>query len=223
MAKPMILYGRILSPYLARCAIAANAKGLAYDVQVPAGGLKTPAYLKMNPLGRAPVLKDGKTVLYESGVIVDYLNTRSRKNPLLPKTAKAMVQMRLPGAIANEYIQPHGIDLFRLKRGTAPAPVDPAASGAAMMKGLDVLEAVMAKGRYAAGTKFSVADCFIAPALFFATRTAQIFELGDAFAGRPKLAKYWKAIQKDKFVEPVIAVMRSQMDQALAGTLPPMY
>lgn len=219
----MILYGRILSPYLARCAIAANAKGLKYDVEVPKGGLKTPAYFKMNPLGLAPVLKDGKTVLYESAAIVDYLNAKSRKNPLAPRTAKAVVQMRLPAAIAGEYVQPHGIDLFRLKRGTAPKPVDPAVSGSAMVKGLDVLESAMPKSKYAAGTKISVADCFIVPALLFATRTAALFGQGDVLKDRPKLARYWKAIQKDKAVKPVVEVMNAQMDQALAGTLPPMY
>ena len=42
MAKSLLLYGRILSPYLARCAIAANAKGLKLDIKLPEGGIEVP-------------------------------------------------------------------------------------------------------------------------------------------------------------------------------------
>ncbi len=219
----LILYGRILSPFLARCVIAANAKGVAVDVQVPKGGIKTPEFLKLNPLGLMPVLKDGRTVLYESAAIVAYLDAKSRKNPLRPKTPKAVVQAGLPAAVTDNYVQGPAADLFRLKRGTAKNPVDPKAAGAALMKGLDVLEQTLAKGKYAGGAKISVADCYIPPALVFATHTAAIFALGDIFAGRPKLAKYWKGIQKDKAVKPVVDAMNAMMADALAGRLPPLY
>ncbi len=219
----MILYGRILSPYLARCVIAANAKGVRVEVRLPPSSIKAAPYLKMNPLGLMPVLKDGKTVIYESAAIVDYIDSKSRKNPLAPKTAKGVLQTRLPAAIANEYVQSHGVDLFRLKRGTSAKPVDPAVSGPALVKGLDVLEQVLAKGKFAGGAKISVADCFIPPALVFAARVASLFGLGDIFAGRPKLAKYWKGIRKHPAVKPVVDGMNAMMDEALAGRLPPLH
>lgn len=50
--------------------------GIAADcveVDLPAGGLKTPAYLALNPNGKAPTLVDGDTVLWESSAIMAYL------------------------------------------------------------------------------------------------------------------------------------------------------
>ncbi|MBX7199957.1 MAG: glutathione S-transferase family protein [Rhodospirillaceae bacterium] len=238
MAKPMILYGRILSPYLARCAIAANAKGLKLDIKLPAEGIKSPSFLKLNPLGQIPVLVDGPaaegrkskksrassraTAIYESAVIVGYLDTKSKKTPLFPKAPKALLASRLPAAVAADYVQPNAAALFRLKRGIAAPHVTLEGSAAALDKGLDALEHVLAKGRFAGGSAFTSADCIIPPALQFATRVAGMFALPDPLKGRPKLAKYWASIQKHKAVKPVIDAMHAMMDDALAGKLPPL-
>lgn len=222
MAKSLLLYGRILSPYLARCAIAANAKGLKLDIKLPEGGIKTPSFLKLNPLGQIPVLVDGKTAIYESAVIVGYLDSKSRKTPLFPKAPKALLAARLPAAVAAEYVQPNAAALFRLKRGMAAPHITLEGSAAALDKGLDALEVTLAKGKFAGGAAFTVADCIIPPALQFATRAAGMFALPDPLKGRPKLAKYWASIQNYKAVKPVIDAMHTMMDDALAGRLPPL-
>jgi glutathione S-transferase len=46
---------------------------------------KNPAYLKMNPYGKVPVLTDDATVLYESLVINEYLEEKYPNPPLMPK------------------------------------------------------------------------------------------------------------------------------------------
>ncbi|WP_342078565.1 glutathione S-transferase family protein [Yoonia sp. SS1-5] len=43
------------------------------------GGTRTPAYLELNVMGEAPVLEDGDTVLTQSGVIQDYISSKSGK------------------------------------------------------------------------------------------------------------------------------------------------
>lgn len=43
------------------------------EVDLPAGGLKTPAYLALNPNGKAPTLVDGDVTLWESSAIMVYL------------------------------------------------------------------------------------------------------------------------------------------------------
>src|SRR4051812_18689658 len=88
-AKTITIYGRLLSPFCARVALAARAKGFAYQLKLPEGGLKSSEYLKINPLGKVPAIKDGTATLYESGVIVDYLDAKSRAKKLLPPSAKA--------------------------------------------------------------------------------------------------------------------------------------
>jgi glutathione S-transferase len=221
--KPLTLYGRILSPYVARVALAARAKGLAYTMKMPEGGIKGRAYLKINPLGRVPALKDGATTLFESGVIVDYLEATSRGKKLLPAAAAKAAAIRLIGAVAGEYVQVPAIALFRVKRGTATGPVDLEATAAAMGKGLAALEKVLARGKYAGGATFSHADCHVVPALVFATGVADAFGLGDVLAPHPKLRKYWAGIRKDKIAQPIIADMTAMMDDAFSGRLPPLH
>ena len=80
----MEIYGGILSPYVARCVLAARLKGIKHSLTLPKDGIKSPAFLKLNPLGKMPAMKDGKLVLFESNVIVEYINGKSKKTPLVP-------------------------------------------------------------------------------------------------------------------------------------------
>lgn len=43
------------------------------EVDLKAGGLKTPSYLALNPNGKAPTLVDGNVTLWESSAIMAYL------------------------------------------------------------------------------------------------------------------------------------------------------
>ncbi len=43
------------------------------------GGTRTPEYLDLNIMGEAPVLEDGELVLTQSGVIQDYISSKSGK------------------------------------------------------------------------------------------------------------------------------------------------
>jgi glutathione S-transferase len=221
MPKAMTIYGRILSPYVARAVLAAKAKGFKYEVVMPKDGIKTPKFLKMNPFGKIPTLKDGKTIVYESNVVVAYLDAKSKAKKLVPGNAVAATQIRLVAAIAAEYVQPPAIKLFRKKRGS-PDPLDIPATIAELQKGLDALEYVLVKGKFAGGAKFSFADIYTAPALLFAVRSGESFGVPGIIGKRPKLAKYWAAIQKNKLVKPVLEEMSDMMVDALAGKIPPL-
>lgn len=221
MPKAMTIYGRVLSPFVARAVLAAKAKGFKYEVVMPEDGIKTPKFLKMNPFGKIPTLKDGKTIVYESSVVVAYLDAKSKTKKLVPSNAKAGAQVRLVAAIAAEYVQPPAIKLFRKKRGS-PDPLDIPATLAEVQKGLDVLEHVLVKGKFAGGAKFSFADVYAPPALMFAVRAGEFYGVPDIIGKRPKLAKYWAAIQKDKLVKPVLTEMSDMMVDALAGKIAPL-
>ncbi len=220
MAKPLTIYGRPLSPYVTRVLLAARAKGFAWELTVPEGGIKTPEYLKLHPFGKVPVLRDGKTTMYESSVIVEYLDAKTRTKKLVPRAAKAAGLARLVGAVAAEYVQTPAIKLFRLKRGTSPEAIDRDAALADLEKGFDALEHVIVRGKYAGGSKFGIADCYAAPALMFGTAAAAAFNRSDCLASRPRVAKYWAAIQKDKLAKPLLDDMRAAIQQALSAQTP---
>jgi len=87
-------------------------------------------------------------------------------------------------------------------------------------KGLNALEHVLIKGKYAAGAKFGYADCALAPALCFIKAAADWYNRSDIFDNHPKIKKYWTAIQKNKLAGPVIEDMFDMIDVMKAGKLP---
>ncbi|HXG53609.1 MAG TPA: maleylacetoacetate isomerase [candidate division Zixibacteria bacterium] len=86
----MKLYTFFRSSASYRVRIALNIKGLAYD-QIPihlrrGGGEQLgPSYRAVNPQGLVPALEDGGRVLIQSLAIIEYLEERYPRPPLLPR------------------------------------------------------------------------------------------------------------------------------------------
>ena len=60
-----------------------------YQVNFEIGEHKSPEYLKINPRGQVPAIKDGDFCLAESATIMRYIcNTRDVPDSLYPKDAK---------------------------------------------------------------------------------------------------------------------------------------
>lgn len=92
------LYDFKSSPNCQRVKIVLAEKNLSYEtipIDLRAKEQKTPAYLKLNPYGKVPVLTDDATVLYESCIINEYLEEKYPHPPLMPndpgKKAKARI------------------------------------------------------------------------------------------------------------------------------------
>ena len=81
------LYDFSLSPRARKVRITLAAKGLAYEkvpIDITTGEQKTPAYLAIHPYGKVPALQDNGTTVYESTIIMEYLNEAYPTPPLLP-------------------------------------------------------------------------------------------------------------------------------------------
>jgi glutathione S-transferase len=207
----MDIYGSILSPFAARVVLAARHKGIKHKIIMPKDGTKTPAFLKMNPMGKMPVIKDGSTILFESAVILDYLDAKYKKKRIVPSAAKAAAQTRLIGAIFAEYVQGAMYPLFAQMN---PATRDQAvvdAKFAELNRALDVAEGLMAARPYAAGNSFSMADCFAVPTLFFLGALAPGFGIANVLGERKKLNRYMAKMRKDKLVGGVLNEMGEAM------------
>ena len=76
-----------------------------------------------------------------------------------------------------------------------------------------VSPALAFEGPYAQGGAMSMADCTIAPLLFYVTRIIPSFGGGDPLADASNVAAYWEAIQRDNNVAGVL----DQMGKALAA------
>ncbi len=94
------LYDFSLSPRARKVRITLAAKGLEYEkvpIDITKGEQKTPEYLAINPYGKVPALQDNGTTVYESTIIMEYLNDTYPTPPLLPddvgQRARARVLM----------------------------------------------------------------------------------------------------------------------------------
>jgi glutathione S-transferase len=97
---PMKLYSGPLSLFTAKVRIALDEKSLAYD-RVEVGWSPQhryephhPEVLALNPKREVPVLVDGDLVVYDSTLILQYLDDRYPEPPLLPSDPAARARSR---------------------------------------------------------------------------------------------------------------------------------
>jgi glutathione S-transferase len=93
------LYTTALSPYSAKVRAALYEKRLDFQpIEVPFGRAgflsKPPELLRINPRGEVPVLVDGDVSLYDSTVILEYLEDRYPNPPLAPREPAARAVCR---------------------------------------------------------------------------------------------------------------------------------
>jgi len=82
----IVLYYLSGSPYAWRVWLALEHKGLPYELKTlsyDAGDFKDPAFGRLNPRRRVPVIVDDGFPLYESAAIVEYLDEKQPGEPRL--------------------------------------------------------------------------------------------------------------------------------------------
>jgi glutathione S-transferase len=110
------LYWGSGSPFAWRVMLTLEVKGLAYEsklLEFSKDEHKTPAYLKLNPRGKVPTLKDGDYVLYESLAIMSYLDRKYPDPPLFGKIAEDTGLIWRALAECESYVVPAGDKVVR--------------------------------------------------------------------------------------------------------------
>jgi glutathione S-transferase len=151
-------------------------------------------FFKVWPIGKFPVLRDdarGQTIP-ESTIIIEYLARHfPGRSELVPADTELALEARLKDRVYDFYVHepmqkivtdrlrplgkndPHGVELAKAQLKASYA----------------VLDAEMATREWAAGDRFTLADCAAAPALYYANEvlpfTDEFRNLG-AYVGRLK-------------------------------------
>lgn len=93
MAAELKLISHKLCPYVQRAVISLTEKGVAFErIDIDLDN-KPDWFLKISPLGKVPVLQVGDSVVFESAVILEYLEETLTK-PLHPKDALIRAEHR---------------------------------------------------------------------------------------------------------------------------------
>ena len=153
------------------------------------------ALARVWPFTKFPALEIGDgTVLGESGVIIEYLDTLAPgRTPLVPEGRLDGLEPRTLERVTDHYIAD---PLTRLVLAKLMGKLcDEDAERGLIATAYDFLEARLPGREWAAGPAFGLADCTAAPALFYANLMVPIGDrplLADLFArlrARPSVAR----------------------------------
>jgi glutathione S-transferase len=186
MAARLKLISHKLCPYVQRAVIALTEKGVAFERIDVDLAHKPDWFLAISPLGRTPVLQVGDTAIFESAVILEYLEETEPK-PLHPADPLSRAEHRgwieFGSAVLNDIAGLYG------------APNDQAFQTRAtqLEQRFARLEARVIASPWFDGENFSLVDAVFGPVF----RYFEVFdEIGDfgILAGKPKLANWRKSL-----------------------------
>jgi glutathione S-transferase len=214
----MKLYNMNLSNFATKSRIAIYDKGLNIEIAaIPGNNLKSPEYLKINPLGKTPALDADGVVIAESEIINEYLEDKFPTPPLLPKTPEGRARVRSFTRFHDLYLEPPLRALFGQLNPKSRDEKIVNERLTEFNQRLDQLESMLSPSGFAAGAEFSLADCALAPTMFFATNMLPGFGAKPALEGRPKLEAWWNQVQTRASVKKALA----EMGEALAAMTKP--
>jgi glutathione S-transferase len=142
------------SPYSWRVQLVLEEKGLAYEpvlLHFDKGDHKTPEHLARSPHGKVPALTDDGVSLYESTAIVEYLEERYPKPPLMPADPASRARVRIEELECVDYFGGQFRAVARQAFFTPPAERDAAALATARADLRKALEGLDARARKSGG------------------------------------------------------------------------
>jgi glutathione S-transferase len=157
------------------------------------GGNREAAYLKMNPNGLVPVLRDGDVTMFESNAIVRYLAARHGDCTLRPKEAKSL-------AAAEQWMEWQQLNVVppisaifwnevRLPKAERDAKAISTAE-ANLAKTLPIADNALASSRWFAGDSFSYGD-IVMGVLYW-----RYFKLDGKTLDLPNIKRWFGALQQ---------------------------
>jgi glutathione S-transferase len=200
----MTLYSGPLSLFSRKVEIALAEKGLAHErIMVPFTQTegyrpKHPAVLAGNPKGQVPVLVDGDLTLFDSTVILDYLEDAYPTPPLFPRDAAGRARCRLAELEADEILMPDIRPLMHRSEPPDPARLEAQEAGArqaeeALLGHWRRLDGQLGDGRLA-GREFFFESLTVADIALFMTVLFALRLHGPRLDGFPALAAWYERL-----------------------------
>jgi glutathione S-transferase len=186
MTTLLKLISHKLCPYVQRAVIALSEKGVAFErIDVDLAN-KPDWFLKISPLGKTPVLLVGEHAIFESAVILEYLEETQAK-PLHPADPLARAEHRA-------FIE-FGSVVLNDVAGFYAAPDEATfkAKAAQLAQRFARLETRVAAAPWFDGERFSLVDAVSAPVFRYFDVFDEIADFG-ILAGKPNLARWRKSL-----------------------------
>jgi glutathione S-transferase len=214
----MKLYNLNLSNFATKSRLVVYEKGLNIEMApIPGGSLGSPEYAKINQLGKTPTLDADGLVIPESEVINEYLEDKYPNPPLLPKTPEGRAKVRIFTRFHDLYLEPPLRALFGQMNPKTRDEKVVTEKVTDFKHRLDQLEKMLGDGGYACGPEFTLADCALAPTMFFVTNLMPAFGV-KPLDGHPKIAAFWTHVQTRPSVKKALGEMGEAMAEMQRGS-----
>lgn len=156
----MTLYSGAMDIYSHRARIVLAEKGVAVEIINLDTKDKLEDLLQLNPYGTSPTLVDRDLILYDSNIIMEYLDERFPHPPLMPVYPVARAKTRL---MVYRIDREWGALIRKIESNKAAEAQAAAKELRAMLINL---APVFASGHYFMNEDFSLIDCCLAPILW---------------------------------------------------------
>jgi glutathione S-transferase len=175
-----------LCPYVQRAAIALAERGVPFERRTVDLADKPAWFRAISPLGKVPLLRVGDAVLFESAVIVEYLED-TETPPLHPADPLVRARHRAWMEFGSSILA----DIWTIETTPEQAAFD--AKRVLLREKFGRLEAELGDGPYFAGKIFCLVDAVFAPVFRYFDVFDHYVDLG-VFSGLPKVEAWRRAL-----------------------------
>ena len=185
----MKLFGSPGSPYARKVRIVLAEKQLPHEYEVQRGSAPGSPVPQYNPLGKVPtlVLDDGRG-LYDSPVIVEYLDAQGSGPRLIPEAASERIEVKRWEALGDG-IAEAAVNINHERREPADKQKEPAwfqRQRDKIDRGLAAMDKGLGQGQFCFGGRFTLADIAAGYALGYLDFAVPDIEWRN---GNPSLAR----------------------------------
>lgn len=199
----MKLIGSLTSPYVRKVRIVLAEKKIDYDFEVDSPWTPETQVPNINPLGKIPVLLlDDDTPLFDSRVIVEYIDSVTPNNKLFPSPNRERTEVKRWEALADGICDAAASAFLESKRPKKEQSADwIARQRDKIVRGLEFMAEELGEKPFCMGTHVSLADIAVGTALgYLVLRFADI----NWQESHPNLAKlYTKLMLRPSFADTI--------------------
>ena len=121
----MKLIGSLTSPYVRKARVVLAEKKIDYEFELDSPWTPATQVANVNPLGKIPVLLlDDSTSLFDSRVIVEYLDNVAPNNKLMPNQNRERIEVKRWEALADGVCDAAALTFLEKKRPAAQQAAD---------------------------------------------------------------------------------------------------
>lgn len=199
----MKLIGSLTSPYVRKVRIVLTEKKIEFEFAIDSPWNADSNVPNVNPLGKIPVLiLDDSTVLFDSRVIVEYIDSVAPNNKLMPESNRERAEVKRWCAVADGICDSAALIFLERKRPQAQQSAEWIERQTdKILRSIEYMAAELGEKVYCMGNHFTLADVGVGCALgYLAFRFPEI----NWRESHPNLARlYDKLMQRPAFGDSV--------------------